>query len=253
LPYKVLDHSLKGGSMKHRNAVGAVATALGAALALLLAIPVMGAQPSPLKENCVKAGIAKPKVREALVRHPGDRKTQSMFVEATWRALPDDCEDHIVRLPSVRFQLQSPKEHTRWINVGGFALPERRSWEVKEEVEAEKEAEGKSCWEITDAGRSFACNLNLHVTNKGGEGSAYARKSPGPWPDPQPRYDRYRYRCTPGPGVTHVRALIRHVVRDLSTGKVVAERLYMVPVKVVSYSEPPHPDHPKRGALQGPC
>jgi hypothetical protein len=45
---------------------------------------------------------------------------------------------------------------------------------VKEEIEAEKEAEGKSCWTVTEAGKSFDCDIPLGVKNKGGEGTAYA-------------------------------------------------------------------------------
>jgi hypothetical protein len=151
--------------------------------------------------------LAKPKVLEAWVHHPGDRKTQSISVEADWRALPEECDGQFARVPSVRFQLQSPRNHARWINIGKFVAPKRRAWKVKEELEAEREAEGKSCWEITEAGKTFVCNINHRVTNKGGDATAYAPKSPGPWPDPLPRYDRYRYRCTPGPGITHAPAL----------------------------------------------
>lgn len=205
-----------------------------------------------LAQSCAAAGVAKPRIVEAWVRHPGDRKTQSMFVEADWRALPGDCDGQFARVPSVRFQLQSPKNHARWINVGGFVAPERRSWEVKEELEAEREAEGKSCWEMTEAGKTFACDLSFRVTGKGGVGTAYAPESPG-WPEPDPALERYRYNCTPGPGVTQVRALVKNAVKDLSSGEVAAQRIYEVPVKVKSYSRPPQPGHPKRAALQGPC
>jgi virginiamycin B lyase len=205
-----------------------------------------------LQQTCADAGTAKPRIIEAWVRHPGDRKTQSMFLEADWRRLPDECDGDFERVPSVRFQLQSPRNHARWINVGGFVAPER-TWKVKEEVEAEKEAEGKSCWEITEAGKTFVCHIPYRVTNRGGDGTAGARKSPGPWPDPIASNDRYRYQCTPGPGVTQVRALVRNVVKNLNTGKVAAQRVHKVPVKVKSYPVPPHPGHPKRAALQGPC
>lgn len=218
------------------------------ALALPSAAP---AAPADLNDPCVSAGLAKPRVLEAWLRHPGDRKTQGISLEADWQALPADCDDRFVRVPSVRFQLQDPKNHARWINVGSFVRPERDFREVTEELEAEREAEGKSCWELTEAGKSFACEVDPRVTNKGGKGSAYAPESPG-WPEPVPALERYRYDCTPGPGITHVRALIKNVVTNASTGKV-AERIYEVPVKVKSYGRPPHPGHPKRAALAGPC
>ncbi len=204
------------------------------------------------KSPCAKAGLARPKVVEAWVRHPGDRKTQSIFVEADWPALPDECDASVKRVPSVRLQLQNPTNHARWINVGGFVRPTRNDQKVKEELEAEKEAEGKSCWETTEAGKTFVCDTNDWVTNKGGEGYASAPKSPG-WPEPIPSLERYRYRCTPGPGKTHARALIKNVVRDASSGEVAALAVYRVPVRIKSYPRPPHPGHPKRAALQGPC
>ena len=206
-----------------------------------------------VRTTCIRAGASKPKVQEAWVAHPGDRKTQSIFIEADWRPMSKGCDGNFRRLTSVRFQLQNPKNHARWINVGGLVAPQRRSWEVKEELEAEREAEGRSCWEVSEAGKRFACHLDLRVTNKGGTGRAYAPKSPGPWPDPEPRYDRYRYRCTPGPGVTHARAFIKGVVKSLSSGKIEAQRVYPVPVRIKSYPAPPQPGHPKRGALKGPC
>lgn len=226
------------------------------------AIGTPGAQPSSAVEgsllgtdaggSCIDAGLTEPKLLEAWVRHPGDRKTQSIFAEADWRALPVDCDATAERVPSVRFQLQNPTNHARWINVGGFVRPSRNPQKVKEEIELEKEAEGKSCWDASEAGKSFICGVSIWVTNKGGEGYAAAPKAPG-WPDPIPSLEKYRYRCTPGPGKTHVRALIKNVVRNPSTGEVLREAVYRVPVKVKSYPYPPHPGHPKRDALQGPC
>jgi hypothetical protein len=205
-----------------------------------------------LEDSCASAGLAKPKLVEAWVRHPGDRKTQSIFVEAVWGALPESCDAGFKRVPAVRFQLQNPTNHARWINVGSFVRPERDGREVEDELEAEKEAEGKSCWEPSDAGKTFVCDIDTGVFNRGGKAMAFAPKRPG-WPEPVPQLERYRYSCTPGPGATHVRALIKNVLKDPGSGRLIAERQYQVPVRVKSYPSPPHPGHPKRAALQGPC
>ncbi len=219
--------------------IGCVASAPGGALA------------AGSTDTCVRAGLARPKLEEAWVRHPGDRKTQSMFIVAVWPTVPESCVG-VRRVPSVRFELQSPKDHAQWIDMGSFVSPARDSREVEDELEAERQAEGKSCWEPSDAGKSYVCDVDLRVTNKGGKASAYAPVAPG-WPEPDPKLERYRYDCTPGPGTTHVRALVRNVVMDPETGKVIGQSEHRVPVKVKSYPRPPHPGHPKRAALQGPC
>jgi hypothetical protein len=206
----------------------------------------------------VKAGTATPEILGSgtWLNHPGDRKTQTFTAEAEYRSLPADCDGTFRRIASVKFQVQSPTSHSRWNDAGRYLTPKKSQDVQKEELEQleeEREEEGRSCWVPIPGGEKNICQIDSGITNEGGVGEVYFHP---PWKLHEPSYSRHDprlYRCTPGSDVTHVRALFKSTVVNSATGKVTGSKLASVPVRVRHY--PGKGPMPKawRGAVRGPC
>lgn len=211
-----------------------------------------------LKASCVTAGTATPKVLAdgTWVNHPGDRKTQTFTAEAEYKPLPSDCEGAFRRTPAIQFQVQSPTSDSHWSDAGGYLTPKKSQDVQKEELEQleeEREEQGKSCWVPIPGGEKNTCRTDPRITGSGGVGGVYFHPQ---WKLHEPSYSRHDprlYRCTPGSGITHVRALFKSTVTSITTGKIVGSRVAVVPVRVRHY--PGNGPMPKawRGAVRGPC
>lgn len=207
---------------------------------------------STLKEECVRVGTASPKDIEALLRHPGDKKTQSASLAAVWAAMPEDCDGSFARVAAVRFEIQNPLNLRQWVRMGGWTTPVRDPDDIEKELEEEREAEGKSCYREGPAGKEWICHYKTtRLTNKGGEASAYSDESRAK-EYPYHIVEKQRYRCAPGKAVTHVRAHIRSRVIESETKRVVAQAVKTIGVEVVRAryvtGEPK-----RRGRVKGPC
>lgn len=214
--------------------------------ALLLPVQVSASNASGLKQTCVDKGIIGPEAVEALVRHPGDKKTQTMSISARWTPMPDDCDGHFLRDVDLRFQVQNPFNHRRWFDVGGWVTPMKD----QEVVEEELEAEGKDCWKPIPGGEKFACQADLYVGNKGGEATSYAPDTRVP-----PDYflaDRDRYRCTPGKATTHVRAVVRNRVLNTESKRLAGGVTHKVTIAIKRTGRVPSRLR-HRGRVSGPC
>lgn len=193
------------------------------------------------------------------MRHPGDWKKQGVVLTAMWPAMPSGCAERFLRKVRVRFQLQNPRDHGQWITIGGrissagYVAPMligRDAKALEEAWEREREEEERSCWETTPAGvRKYTCPTDLGVGNDGGKATA----EPPSTQNPTIRIPaRERYRCTPGPGVTHVRAQILSRVIDREAKKPAGQAIERVTIKVRKISLPASLLG-DRGQLPGPC
>jgi hypothetical protein len=197
---------------------------------------------SALEQSCVSAGTAMPRIVEALMRHPGDHKTQTASVKADYGPMPDECVGIFLRVPDIKFQIQDPQNHQRWVGAGPFESFAKSSETVEkelDEIEKELEERGESC------DGSNTCHTDNRIKNKGGvfeAGASYPTFIP----------TRERYRCTPGKGVTHVRALLRNIVRNTNTSSIAGKRITAVPVRVKRAKTLSSRQH-HRGGVRGPC
>lgn len=228
----------------------AILLALAGAMILLVAIPA-GASTAALKRKCVAAGTASPKILDAELTHPGDRKTQFLYVEADWRALPEECNGRYARIPDFLFQIQDPFDHRHWFDQGSFVAPMRDLTVAAEEAEREAEEEGRSCWKPIPGGQEDVCHSERHIRNEGGEALAES-------PRPRSRKTgltenpRLVYRCSPGKAVTHVRVILRQRVVSVETKHVVRRVTHLVSIRV----KPGWPISARlrdRGRVPGPC
>lgn len=211
-----------------------------------------------LKATCVATGTATPKNLDGgpWLLHPGDRKSQTFTAEVEYRPLPAGCKGAFARTPLVRFQVQSPTSHSHWSDAGKYLRP-RKSRDIQEEeleqLEEEREEQGKNCWVPIPGGEKDICRTDPKITDAGGIGEVFWRP---PWKLHEPTYARHDprlYRCTPGSGITHVRALFRSTITNVTTGMVIEQHVTIVPVRVKHY--PGKGPMPKawRGAVRGPC
>jgi len=226
-----------------------------------LAFTVVVATPAraSLRQSCVSVGTARPKIVETLVSHPGDWKKQGVTLTARWQPMPRVCNERFLRRVRISFQMQNPHNHRQWVTIGGRISPggyvapmlEGRDAEaLQKEWERERKEEGRSCWEKNAAGVSkYTCPDDFEIGNQGGKATA----EPPSTQNPTIRLPRReRYRCTPGSGVTHVRAHILSRVINLKTKKLTGRATQWVPIKVRRISLPASLlGH--RGQLPGPC
>lgn len=211
-----------------------------------------------LKETCVTVGTATPKMLEGgpWLLHPGDRKSQTFIGEAEYRPLPAGCEGAYERTPSVEFQVQSSSSPAHWSDAGKYLEPRKGRKAQKEELEQleeEREEQGKSCWVPIPGGEKNTCRTDPSITDAGGVGELYFHP---PWKLHEPTYSRHDprlYRCTPGSGITHVRALFQSTIRNVATGRIVERRIAIVPVRVRHYPGKGPMPNAWRGAVRGPC
>ncbi len=250
-------------SFPSRRPVLAVVMALGC-LSLLPAATagavddVATSSGASLKGTCVAAGTATPKILYdgTSVNHPGDRKTQTFTAEADYKPLPEGCEGVFRRTPFIQFQVQSPTSHSRWSDAGPFLTPKKSETARKaelEQLEEEREEQGESCWVPIPGGEKNTCRTDPLVAGEGGVGGVYFHPQ---WKLHEPSYSRHDprlYRCTPGNGITHVRALFKSTVTSVVTREIVEQRVAIVPVRVTHY--PGKGPMPKawRGAVRGSC
>lgn len=206
---------------------------------------------------CVQAGTAIPGILDGgpWLNHPGDRKTQGFTVEADYRPLPDGCTG-FRRSSRIKFQIQDSQSHAQWVDAGGYQSPVKTrdvQEQELEELEREREEEGGSCWRPIPGGEKNICRIELHVGNDGGIAEVYFSPPRRLHEPSYARHDPRLYLCTPGKGVTHVRALFQNTVTSSGSGKVVGQRTIVVPVRVRSYPGKGPMRNAWRGAVRGPC
>lgn len=219
---------------------------------------VAASSAATVKESCIAAGTAVPEIvaEGTWLNHPGDRKSQTFTAEAEYRPLPEDCEGAFRRTPTVRFQMQSPTSPSRWSAAGPPLTPKKSDnarREELEELEEEREAQGASCRVPAPGGEENLCHPEPGITDRGGIGGVYFHPA---WRLHEPSYSRHDprlYRCTPGSGITHVRALFKSVVTSVASGEVVGSRVAIVPIPVRHYPGKGPMPNAWRGALRGPC
>lgn len=235
---------------------------VGLALALSSAIATAGdvgvISTGEPNEACIAAGTAVPRILDGgpWLNHPGDRKTQFFAAEADYRPLPEECAAAFNRKAEIRFQVQIPEKHSRWIDANGYEIPVKPRQVQKEELEQleqEREAQGKSCWKPIPGGEESICRIDIHVGNDGGVAEVFFSPPRRLHEPSYARHDPRIYGCTSGKGVTHVRALFRNTVTNSGTGKVVAQQIATVPVRVRSYPGKGPMPQAWRGAVRGPC
>jgi hypothetical protein len=211
-----------------------------------------------LEATCVKAGTAAPKILAGgtWLNHPGDRKTQTFTAEAEYQPLPAECEGKFRRTASVKFQVQSPTSRSHWTDASGYLTP-KKSRQVQEEeleqLEEEREEQGKKCWVPIPGGEKNICRIDPNITGSGGVGEVYFHP---PWKLHEPSYSRHDprlYQCTPGSGITHVQALFRSTVTSSATRKVVGSRVTVASIRVRHYPGKGPMPNAWRGAVRGPC
>lgn len=64
---------------------------------------------------------------------------------------------------------------------------------------------------------------------------------------------RFVYRCTPGPGKTHARAVLRQEVKDTESGQLAGRKLAMRSLRVKRVPFKLDAEQRRRGAVQGAC
>lgn len=157
-----------------------------------------------VRQLCKKAGLRPPKMllSKSEITVPGDSKKQYTRSYAYYRPMPKVCHDKYMRIPQAKMQMQSPKNHRRWFNISNYSWPT-----------------------LYDHGPGVE---DPRVGNIGGITRVKHFRFPFGIRD-----KRKLYRCTPGKGVTHVRALYKSVVRDLETGKTIGRsRIRRAPIRV---------------------
>jgi len=188
-----------------RWTVAALAVIVG--LVALVLVPLAGATAAPsLKQTCVQAGLVAPVVTEAVMEHPGSRRgrMQSISIGLEVPAMPEECWGVYQRISSAVPQIQDPLHHGRWYDTVGCRI-------------TPKECVGmtKPNWYVISQSKDAGGPVGLYSPPSGHEG------------------DFLYYACTPGPGVTHVRLLLRRTIRSVSTHEVIARsRINVRPVEV---------------------
>jgi hypothetical protein len=209
-----------------------------------------------LEGICGRAGAAAPKILDGgpWINHPGDRKTQNFAAEVDYQPLPNECTS-FRRISMIKFEVQDPERDARWIDAGGYQPPIKTRDLQDEELEAlerEREEEGRSCWKPIPGGEENTCRIDIHIGNAGGIAEVFFSPPRRLHEPSYSRHDSRLYRCTPGKGVTRVRALLQNTVKS-SAGKVVARKVSVVPVRVRSYPGKGPMPNAWRGAVRGPC
>lgn len=171
--------------------------------------PFAEATASDLQQDCVDAGLKVDVLKSEMFR-PGDPKSQSMISRASLQPYDACLQAGLSREnPTVTFQIENPNKPNSYITVG--------------KPQGLKGPKGP-------------------LGNQGGTGDAYiapvfAIKNP-----------KYRYRCTPGKGVTDVRA-IYHTQVNGPDGNKLAEKDRTVRVRV----RPVHGPLEHKGAVRRAC
>lgn len=198
-------HDLR--ATRHRHLIGLMIVAAAVAL---LSVPAWSMQANAdnpeamagVEQRCLKAGLLLPKPLRGIVSRPGDRKKQNIYSDGYYRPMPEFCHGVVRRIPLGKLQIQNPRNHKRWFNLIPYSSPELTNPDPKAET--------------------------FRVGDEGGK----TRISYFPFPF-EITDERKRYRCTPGKRVTHVRALYKTVVREVSSGEIVARTgVRRVPIKV---------------------
>ena len=145
-----------------------------------------------LKQTCVQAGLERPAVEEAMMFKPGHAR-QTIFTKVAYPPMPEQCHGVFRRLGQEVNQLQDRRHRNRWDTTNPCRV------------------HGETCVPFT---RPFWIE-NIMTRDEGGIGGFGDTPSghEGAWA---------YYHCFPGKAVRHVRILLRNVVRNLRTKKVVA-------------------------------
>lgn len=194
---------------------------LCAAIGLVIGAPAtagagsVGKATATESNPCLKTGTARPRVLEAVVRHPGDKKTQSIKLDAAWPAMPDQCHGNFRRVLFVKFQLENPDRFkirtpkNRWLNVNSFRQPRFIEFLDPEASEGRKKP--------------------ARIGDEGGVGHLEFKPA---YPLGRIYNKTKRYRCTPGKRITHARALVKNVLKNTADSKTAGTRIFPVPLEI---------------------
>ena len=162
--------------------------------------PAAEATASDQTQDCVNDAF-KIKIIGSVMNYPGDRRKQSVGTAARLDPVSPDCLPLINReTPQIFFKMQRPKNHKKWTKT--------KDWPMRD-------------------GSNDPIDGNV-----GGKGAAFVETNPkSPFRD-----SKFRYRCTPGKGITHVRAVYKLKVDSAVDGNTLGRRTYSVPVKIHSVS-----------------
>lgn len=147
-------------------------------------------------QECVDAAL-NIKIIGSVMSSPGDRRKQYVGTGAKLAPISPSCQTLITReTPQIFFKMQRPKNHKEWTRTKTQPLVDG--------------------------------DYNPVDGNAGGKGGAYVVTDPkSPYRD-----SKFRYRCTPGKGITHVRAVYNIKVDSAVDGSELGHRSMSTPVNV---------------------
>jgi len=161
---------------------------------------------------CAAAALARPDNVGSSMSRPGNKWQQEVRVAATFRPTSADCLSLVrPKTPRAFFKMQRPKNHRQWTRTKGQGFVDQEG--------------------------------DQPIGDEGGIGSVSVGPPPG---RPKP-LKHFLYRCTPGKGVTDVRAVIILKVTSAEDGSLLGRRSYSWPVKVESIP------FAFGGGVKGPC
>lgn len=172
---------------------------------------------TPKDKKCVRPGLVSPVINEAALYFPNARLNDSgqpnqlLRVSAQYPSIsrspsvsPGECDDYR-RINQIRGQVEDPREQGTYHSI-----------------------RGESIWS------PFSCSSCKDKEDLN-DASEYFYQDEPTSHEPE----TYYYKCTPGPDVTHARAIIRQRVKHIETNQVLAQRFVNVPITpLVSLDNP---------------
>lgn len=157
---------------------------------------------SPADKKCVRPGLVKPAINQAALYYPNGRPSdgpypqQLLRVSAQYPSMPEECSDNYRRINTIKGEMGDPKDRNIFHNM-----------------------RGKGIW------LPFSC-VSCQDKEELNDASEYYYQD-GPTGH---ELGSYYYKCTPGPGVTRVRAVVRQRVKQLDTNQILGQKFFKVPI-----------------------
>jgi hypothetical protein len=174
-----------------KRAKGLVAV-IGSLLILGALVPLALGETTPDAQSCIDSALERPQIRFTGMVYPGDRRKQTLELQARISSIPETCRQEVTRpTPKAIFMVQSPRNHKRWFRS------KPRGFRVENAPVGDDGG-------ISDAAfEGFGGNKGLD------------------------------YRCTPGKGITHVKAVLKLDANSSADGQVLGRKSYPVPIRVL--------------------
>lgn len=167
-----------------------------------------------VEQICLKAGLARPRILEAVIQQPGDKENQAYRLKAEYRPMPEVCHGLYKRIAEYMFEMENPQNNKQMIKIRPYAQI------------------------IANGDR---------VGDEGGVADGYfgtAGLSTIPF--------KKRYRCTGGPGVrdgaTDAFAEMRNTLQYIPDGSIAGRQVHQKRMRIPSVA----PDR-KTGRVGGRC